>query len=345
MNKKSIGWGVSDGRAGIQVQTTSLLDALGLESLPLYVQMRPPWRWLPPVLIPRTMGRWVYSADTIKALTDTLAPASKTSPRAIVTCGRQAALFGVFARRLIRKAGLETTVIQVQDSGLNPALFDFVVTPTHDKLRGPNVLTSQGGLNSLTPARLDAAAQELTPRLRPLPRPLVAVLIGGKSKVHDLTAQNLDDLLHALRQWHDQSGCGFLITPSRRTPHAFRDRIQRAFADLPHFYWDGEKPKDEGGTGAGGPNPYRGYLAVAQHIVVSADSVNMLTEAASTGKPVWIAPARGGSAKFDRLHHSLVTAGIARPLSPKLESWHYPPLREAARIAAQLHSRRAFRGV
>ena len=334
MDKGNIGWAVSDGRAGIQVQTVSLLDAMGLDSIPLCVTMRRPWRWLPPVLSPR--GGWIYPPDTIQTLTDGLT--RETPPKAIVTCGRQAALFGVLARRLIRRAGLDTVVIQVQDSGLNPLLFDFVVTPAHDKLRGPNVLTSQGGLNSLTPARLNAAAQELTPRLNHLPRPLVAVLIGGKSKVHDLTAQNLDDLLHALRQWHAQSGCGFLITPSRRTPPAFRDRIQRAFADLPHFYWDGEQGQDAGGTGAGGPNPYRGYLAMAQQIVVSADSVNMLTEAASTGKPVWIAPATGGSAKFDRLHQSLVTAGIARPLSPQLDRWHYPPLREAARIAAQLHT-------
>ena len=336
MDKRNIGWAVSDGRAGIQVQTTSLLDALGLDSLPLCVQMRPPWRWLPPVLIPREIAHRVYPTDTIKTLIDNLAAPQKTPPRAIVTCGRQAALFGVFARRLIRKTGLETLVIQVQDSGLNPALFDFVVTPAHDKLRGSNVLTSQGGLNSLTPARLSAAAQALTPRLAHLPRPLVAVLIGGKSKVHNITTRNLDDLLRVLRQWHEHSGCGFLITPSRRTPAAFRDRIQRAFADLPHFYWDGEQGQDDGGTGAGGPNPYRGYLAVTQHIVVSADSVNMLTEAASTGKPVWIAPTSGGSAKFDRLHHSLVEGGIARPLSPQLDNWHYPPLGEAARIAAQL---------
>ncbi|WP_343562340.1 mitochondrial fission ELM1 family protein [Kiloniella sp. b19] len=332
-------WAVSDGRAGIEIQTVSLIMAFGEEPDRLHLEMRRPWRWLPPAFIPRFSGmeKLVYknaARDRLQQLKE-----GRAEPKLIVGCGRQAALFGVFARRIARLKGLSTKVVQVQDPKIPPALYDFVVTPQHDRLRGKNVLITEGGLNTVTPERLSAAAQELSGRISHLPTPLVSVLIGGKSKAHDLSAKDLEKLLATLEKWHRSSGCSFLVTPSRRTPHDLKAMIRKQLAGIPHFYWDGEKSEAEGGSGEGGPNPYLGYLAVAEHIVATEDSVNMVTEAASTGKPVWIAGVSGGSAKFSRFHQSLREKSFTRPLADTPEDWRSTPLQEALRIARELARR------
>src|SRR3546814_3624091 len=119
-----------------------------------------------------------------------------------------------------------------------------------------------------------------------------------------------------------------MVTPSRRTGPDNEAILRARLAGLPAEIWDGE-----------GENPYFAYLGLADAILVTADSVNMVCEAASTGKPVYVIDLDGGSDKFRAFHDSLRAAGVTRSFAGVLESWTYPSLRETERIAAEVANR------
>ena len=117
------------------------------------------------------------------------------------------------------------------------------------------------------------------------------------------------------------------MTASRRTGEANAAILKAALAGLPAQLWDG--------TGA---NPYLGYLALADAIVVTSDSVSMASEAVSTGKPVYVFDLDGGSARFERFHAHLRALGMTRPFDGTLDTWRYTPPDDTARVAAAARS-------
>ena len=184
-----------------------------------------------------------------------------------------------------------------------------------------------GALAALIEAKLAAETAHWAPIFAALPRPLIAVLIGGDNSVYRLTEECFGafcDRLVALAK----SGVGLAITPSRRTGEAQRAQLQRRLAGLRAYIWDGR-----------GDNPYFGILGAADAILVTADSVSMISEAAATGKPVHIIELEGGSEKFARFHRVMREAGITRPFNGTLEQWHYAPLDDTARAAAEIRRR------
>ncbi|MGH8118842.1 MAG: ELM1/GtrOC1 family putative glycosyltransferase, partial [Rhodanobacteraceae bacterium] len=121
-----------------------------------------------------------------------------------------------------------------------------------------------------------------------------------------------------------------LATTSRRTPHAFAARVRDALAALPGTFWTG-----------GGANPYPGILGWADRIVVTADSVNMLSEACATGVPVHVAAAAPLPPALVHFHAALRERGLLS--DPGNDHARVPPLREAQAVAAALRARMAAR--
>ena len=158
----------------------------------------------------------------------------------------------------------------------------------------------------------------------------MAVLIGGNSKTHTLSAAAVRRLGEQLADLARREGTGLMVTPSRRTGAANVAMLRRALAGLSAEIWDGT-----------GENPYYGFLALADSFIVTGDSVNMVSEAATTGKPVHIVDLDGGSAKFRRFHATLRAEGITRPFSGALENWTYAPLRDTQRAAEEIRRRLA----
>lgn len=310
-------WVMSDGKAGMEGQCLGLAEALGLDPQVKRIRIRAPWRWLPPQL-------WLDPLARAGPDGDALAP---PWPEVLIACGRPTVAPAIAIRRA---SGGRTFAVQIQNPTVHPRHFDVVVTPKHDRLEGPNVITTTGGLNRVTPARLAAAAARFGPRFCHLPRPLVAVLLGGDSKVYRMTrtiALRLGERLAALSR---RQGAGLLVTPSRRTGAKYQAILHQALEGLPAEIWDGT-----------GGNPYFGYLALADAFVVTGDSVNMVSEAATTGKPVYVVDLKGGSAKFRRFHEAMRKAGITRPFDGRLETWSYPALRDTERAAAEIRRRMA----
>jgi mitochondrial fission protein ELM1 len=162
-------------------------------------------------------------------------------------------------------------------------------------------------------------------RLAPLPRPRVAVIVGGKSKAHDLPAGRAAAMAEEICRAVEAAGGSLLVSFTRRTPAAAREAMARAFGRLPGIVWKGE-----------GDNPYFAFLADADAILVTEDSTNLATEAAATGKPLFILRMAGHSAKLARFHAELERRGIARPFEGSLAAEPHAPLAETDRAAREL---------
>ncbi|MHA1153558.1 MAG: mitochondrial fission ELM1 family protein [Alphaproteobacteria bacterium] len=316
-------WVVTDGRAGMEVQCLGLAEALGLEPRIKRIQVTKPWRWLPPRLIPSPLGAIDPQGGPNR---DPLAP---PWPKLLIASGRQTVAPSMAIRRA---SGGGTFTVQIQNPVVDPAAFDIVVAPKHDRLTGDNVIETLGGLNRVTEARLTAAAAKFGPAFAHLPRPLVAVVLGGSNRVYRFTEAIARRLGEDLARLCRTEGAGLLVTASRRTDPGTLALLRAALAGCAAEIWDGA-----------GDNPYLGYLALADAFVVTGDSVNMLCEAATTGKPVHVVELKGGSAKFACFHNILRQAGATRPFAGRLEHWSYPPLRDTETAAAEIQRRLAAR--
>lgn len=306
-------WAVSDGRAGIRNQVLGLAEAVARLTPADVSEKRVAYRG--------GLGRlpaWMLAAPR-RALSGDADPLGPPWPDLWIAAGRATLPLSV---RVKRWSGGKTFVVQVQDPRWPVRLFDLVVAPRHDRVRGPNVVEITGSPNRVTAERLAEARAAFADRIEPLPAPRVAVLIGGRSKAFDLTPERAAALAEQIGAAVTATGGSVLATFSRRTPEAARAVLQPRLAALPGWVWDGE-----------GPNPYFAFLAWADHVLVTEDSTNMAVEAGATGAPVHVLPLEGGAPKFRRLHAELEQRGPARRFEGKLDSWSYPPLRETKRAA------------
>jgi mitochondrial fission protein ELM1 len=295
-------WIVTGGGAGFVVQAQGVAEALGVVPEMKLVEQSAPWRWLAP---------WgpAVNRGNIKP----------PWPDLVIAAGRQAI---PFARYIRKRSGGKTFVAVLQDPRVPVSWFDFVWVPEHDKQRGPNVLATLVSPHRITPERLEQEAKKITAQIHHLPHPRVAVLLGGTNAVFsfdEAAAARIGDQLAALAK---QYGAGLMVTPSRRTGARQSEIIRERIKDVRAVMWNGE-----------GENPYFGYLGAADAILVTCDSVNMVGEATSTGKPVYVIGLRGGSRKWTRFLGPIYATGAARPFTGGLENWRYTPLNATKEIA------------
>ncbi len=307
-------WVVSDGRAGIENQALGLAEAIQrrapIKLTTKRVQLRTPFSWLPPGFVPAPRLALSIGSDAIEP----------PWPDVLIGCGRASVPFAIGVRAWSEG---RTFVVQLQDPRVNPREFDVVIPPIHDKLEGPNVLPIVGACHRVTPERLDQELIEFSPALEDLAAPRFAVLIGGKSKRQDISAKRAREIADALIAVQRNTGGSLMVTLSRRTGDAARLQFRTWLAPHCAVFYEGD-----------GPNPYFPMLGAADHVFVTADSVNMATEAAATGKPIHILAVDGAGGKLDAFHRSLAKRGCSRPFNGTLESWSYPPLLETDRAAA-----------
>jgi mitochondrial fission protein ELM1 len=308
-------WVVTDGRAGIEAQALGLAEAIARRAPVAItvkrVALRTPWSWLPAGFMPAPR----------QALTEGSDPIERPWPDIFIGCGRASVPFAMGMREW---SGHRTMVVQLQDPRVNPREFDIVAPPIHDGLEGANIISIVGACHRITPQRIDEAVLDYRAvSLEELPSPRFAVLIGGKSKRQDISAKRARAITDSLLALQRETGGSLLVTLSRRTGAGARMQLRTYLAPHSAVFYEGE-----------GANPYPAILGAADHIFVTADSVNMATEAAATAKPVHILAVDGQLGKLAGFHQSLARRGCARPFNGKLETWSYPPLLETDRVAA-----------
>jgi uncharacterized protein len=313
MGLDPFGWVLHDGKAGMSSQAVGLAEAAGFAFAEKRLEIRFPWNCLPPLL-------WPLPLDAPGGTGARLKP---PWPDFVIGCGRNTAMPALAIRRA---SGRRTITAQIQDPGIGRSEFDLSIVSEHDQVRGPRVVVTQGAVHRVTPTRL-AAERGRFPGLAGMPRPILAVLIGGSNKAYRLTLSRVAEIADSVALILRQRGGSALVTPSRRTGARGVALLQERLAGLPAAIWDGA-----------GENPYFAYLAFADAFLVTADSVSMISEAAATGKPVHIFDLDGGNAKFARFHQIMRNAGITRPFTGQIEEWSYPVPDDTARAGARLRA-------
>ena len=302
-------------------QAHGLAETIGLPYEHKTVGLRRPWHWLPGNLAPGALHALTASSD----------PLTPPWPALLITCGRRSATVAV---ALKKAAGGQITTVHIQDPQISPKYFDWVIPPRHDRLFAPNVIATRGMLHRVTAERLSEAYASLGHAWAHYPKPWIGVLIGGGTKKGPFRAPMLDGLIADLRTAAITSGGSVLVTPSRRTGEANIERLKAGVADLPGFVWDGT-----------GENPFMGILAGADHLVVSADSASMVSEAASTGVPVYTATLGRLGRRLQDFHNSLAAEGVTRPFAGELQHWSYEPVNDTPVVAAQLRQALGLEGL
>lgn len=312
-------WLLTDGKPGMENQCLGLAEALGVPAQVKRIALRQPWASLPPQLALLPMA-------SLAAGSDRLAP---PWPDLLIASGRATVALSIAIRR---RSGGRTFTVQIQNPAVAAHRFDLIAAPVHDGLRAPNVISTHGALNRVRAESIGREAERFAPMAAHLPRPLVMVSLGGDNKVYRMTPAVIDRLAADLRTMVERDGAGLLVTPSRRTGAGNESRLRAALQGLPHLWWDGS-----------GDNPYLGWTGLADAFVVTGDSVNMVSEACGTGKPVMVVDLEGGNDKFSRFHTALRDAGLTRPFAGRLVRWTYPPLDDTATVAAAVRDRLAAR--
>jgi mitochondrial fission protein ELM1 len=308
-------WAVSDGRAGIENQVIGLAEAVARQHKATIAIKRVGWAG--------RVGRLPWWANILPRRW--LTPESGIAPPwpdIWIAAGRATLPLSI---RMRRWSEGQTLVVQIQDPRAPPQLFDLVAPPKHDRLSGENVFSITGSPHRVTPQRLKAEYARFAAEIDALPRPRIAALIGGRSKAFDLTPERAAAIAHEIQLPVEQEGGSLLMTFSRRTPEPAQALLTARLRHLPGLIWNGE-----------GENPYFAFLAAADFILVTEDSANMATEAAATGKPVFIVKLDGHSLKFRLFHEALELQGAARPFGGAFHGWTYEPLAETDRLAAEV---------
>jgi mitochondrial fission protein ELM1 len=309
-------WVLVDPRAGTAAQALGVADALGLPFAEKKLRFTP-LAALPNAL--RGASRLGVEAD--------IAP---PWPELVISAGRRSA---PLARWIKRQSQGKAKLVHIMDPGPSGREeFDLIAIPHHDgKVKlAPNMLGVTGAPHRLTPEALKEAAAIWGPRFAHLKKPLIGLLVGGSTRKKPFTPALAGELGRLAAQMSKECGGTLLVTTSRRTD---QEAEKALFAALPptSFIHNWRE---------GGENPYRGFLAVAEALIVTGDSMTMASEACANGGPVFIyAPADSVSAKHARLHEELYALGYARSLTGQWSAWTHPPLNAAFAVVEAISKR------
>ena len=312
MQDARIGEGVrvlllGSGKAGHEINAVGVAEALGAPYELKRVNPRRPFLWMSPFgpVDPREAALFEPPLPDI-----VLASGRVTVP--YLRAFKRRGVFAVF----------------LQDPRFARASMDLIWVPEHDRHRGPNVIATLTSPHPFSARRLAAARAAPDARLADLPSPRCAVVLGGPSGAQHFTADDLTRMTEAVRAIVGQ-GFSIMATPSRRTPPELVAAVRAGLGDAPGFVWDGK-----------GDNPYASILALADAVLVTGDSANMVGEATATGAPVHIFEPSGGDAgKLGQGIDALERLGAVRRFAGRIERFAYEPIDSSQVIAAEIAGR------
>jgi uncharacterized protein len=307
-------WVLTDGRIGNERQALALARGLAVVEPRVWrLDARKPWRWMAPRKLPG--NRRAFGDEFLHAL--------RKPPTLAIGCGRQAAL----ATRLLRDAGARS--VQILDPRLGSRHWDAVIVPEHDRLRGPNVVTTLGGLHEVDADWL-AQARARFPQFARLHSPRALLLLGGPVADVPLDEAWWSRTVEVLRTRHLLHGGSLSICASPRTPTWMVESARHDLSDLHGAHWL---------VSQDGPNPYPGLLGWAEDIIASPDSVNMISEACATSARVSIAAPELANGRHASFLRSLAERKRVVALGTELaEDEPATPLVELPRVVAAVRA-------
>ena len=299
---------LTEGMHGMISQVEGLAKALDIDFTHQKVELNSFWKLIPPNLTP--VSKLVFKKIDISDFD------------IIISCGRKSVIPSIYLKKSSKKKVFN---IHIQDPKVSLGNFDLVIAPEHDNLRGKNVITSQGAIHYLTLDEIKNNHNYLADKLRKNYEYLLLVL-GGPNKYYDYEDQNLINIFGIIKKILNNNNLQAIVIPSMRTP---KKTINLANEHLgPENLVINNVDK----------KAYLSGLSLAKYIIVTCDSTSMISEAALTGKPIYIAdiPAKRKDERFKKFRDLFSELNITKNLNEKLEIWSYKSLNETTRIAKEI---------
>jgi len=299
---------LTEGMHGMISQVEGLAKSLDLDFIHEKIELNNFWKLFPPKLTP--VQDFVFK-NKINSEFDI-----------VISCGRKSVIPSIYLKKKFKSKIIN---IHIQEPKVSLDNFDFVVAPEHDGLKGSNVLTSKGAVHYLTNSELDENENYLKSRIS-TEKKIVTLILGGPTRYYDYNNQVIDSLFSKIEHNFLKNNYQLIVVPSMRTP---QDLIEKA-----KNYFDTDQiviPNVD-------KKAYLSSLKISDHIVVTCDSTSMISEAAITGKPIYVAqmPAIKNNKRFKSFFNLFESLNIIKELNNSVESWTYTKLNETKKIADQI---------
>jgi len=307
---------LTQGMHGMISQVEGLAKALKLNFKHQKIKLKPLWNLMPPKFTPISEN----------LLTEKFVCNSKI----IISCGRKSVIPSV---ALKKRFGKEIFNIHIQDPKISLKYFDLIISPEHDNIKGDNVITTKGAIHYLNKKDIIKNSKYL--KLENEKKKIVAFIIGGPNRYYDYSEEQMHYTFNKVKTLYTPDKFKIIVIPSYRTP---LNIIKKAY-DTFNFNHLVVKKIDK--------NAYLGSLAIADYIVVTCDSTSMISEAAMTGKPVYIAmmKAKKSNRRFKNFYSQFKKLGIIRELDESIDNWSYDKLDEVNRIAPIIKTKMKLNGI
>jgi mitochondrial fission protein ELM1 len=309
--KKLKGLLLTEGMHGMISQVEGLAKALDLDFIHEKIELNNFWKLFPPKLTP--VKNFVFKNEINYTF------------NIVISCGRKSVLPSIYLKNKYKNKIMN---IHIQDPKVFLNNFDYIVAPEHDDLQGKNVLSSRGAIHYLTNNELDENGNYLKSRINNKKK-IVAFIIGGPTKYYNYEEKVIDEIFLKIKNNFLNNNYQAIIIPSMRTPKNIIKKAQ-------DYFVQGQVVIDSVDKKA-----YLSALKLADHIVVTCDSTSMISEAAITGKPIYVAqmPTIKRNERFENFFKLFESLKITKNLGTVVDSWSYQKLDEANKISTYLKNK------
>ena len=299
---------LTEGSHGMISQVEGLAKALDLDFIHEKIELNNFWKLFPPKITP--VKNFVFKNELGHEF------------NIVISCGRKSVIPSLYLKNKYKNKIIN---IHIQDPKVSLSNFDFIIAPKHDSLFGENVVTSKGAIHYLTNDELIKNENYLKPRIDSQKK-IISFIIGGPNKYYDYNDKIIDEIFLKIENNFIRNNYQAIIIPSMRTPKNIIEKAQNYFDKNQIIVLDVDK------------KAYLSALNLADHIVVTCDSTSMISEAAITGKPIYVAqmPSIKSNQRFKEFFNLFESLNIIKNLDSAVEKWDYEKLDETNRISGYI---------
>ena len=296
---------LTEGLHGMISQVEGLAKALDLDYFHEKIELNTPWNLVPPSLTPSK--KFIFKNQIGKDYD------------VIISCGRKSVIPSIVLKKNCNKKVIN---IHIQNPKVSLQNFDFVVAPDHDSIDGPNVLISKGAIHYLTIDEINNAKDYLVNKIEK-GKDVITLILGGPTKYYNYSKEHISEIFSKINKQILEKNLQLILIPSNRTPENIIQFAKEYFGKNSLIIDTVDK------------QAYLSSLSLAKYIIVTCDSSSMISEAALTGKPIYVAmiPATRSDKRFQKFRNLLESMNIIRKLEYEMDTWSYEKLDETNRIA------------
>ena len=298
---------LTEGMHGMISQVEGLAKALDLDFMHEKIELNNFWKLIPPKITP--IQSFVFKNQIYEKFD------------IIISCGRKSVIPSLYLKKKFKKKIMN---IHIQDPKVSLDNFDFVVIPEHDGVNGKNVITTKGAIHYLREEELAGNKDYLKSHIKK--ENLVTLIVGGPNKYYDYNEETIKEIFSKIDRNFIKKEFQLIFIPSIRTPQKIIDLAKNFFSNDQIIITEVDK------------KAYLSSLKISNHIVVTCDSTSMISEAAITGKPIYVAqmPSTKKNERFVKFFELFKSLNIIKDLENTVENWNYEKLNETKRISSYI---------